>query len=248
MASREPDLAELYRRRLAEVSAAAADAGLDAVLLTPGPDLRYVTGYDAHQLERLTCLVVPATGDPVCWSRGWSSPPRTLPRPAASASRSRPGTRPTTRTRWSRPGSGSAAGWACRTGCGRSWCCGCGPRCPRPSRCWPALRYATCGRARARRRWRRCWRRARRSTGCTRRCRAGCGQAAPRNRSPPTSATPSSRPGTRGSTSRSSVPGRTAPARTTRPRAGCCSPATWWWSTSAAPCRAATARTAPAPT
>src|SRR5262249_3219148 len=27
-------------------------------------DLRYVTGYDAHQLERLTCLVIPADGAP----------------------------------------------------------------------------------------------------------------------------------------------------------------------------------------
>jgi Xaa-Pro aminopeptidase len=51
-------------RRLGEVAAAAAAAGLDALLLTPGPDLRYVTGYDAHQLERLTCLVVPARADP----------------------------------------------------------------------------------------------------------------------------------------------------------------------------------------
>src|SRR5580700_944067 len=47
-----------------EVAAATAAAGLDAVLLTPGPDLRYVTGYDAHALERLTCLAVPAEGDP----------------------------------------------------------------------------------------------------------------------------------------------------------------------------------------
>ena len=38
--------------------------GIDVLLLTPGPDLRYVTGYDAKQLERLTCLVVPAEGDP----------------------------------------------------------------------------------------------------------------------------------------------------------------------------------------
>jgi Xaa-Pro aminopeptidase len=66
MASREPVSAELYPpARLAEVSAATAGAGLDALLLTPGPDLRYVTGYDAHQLERLTCLVVPAQGDPL---------------------------------------------------------------------------------------------------------------------------------------------------------------------------------------
>jgi len=34
------------------------------VFLTPGPDLRYVTGYDAIQLERLTCLVLPAAGEP----------------------------------------------------------------------------------------------------------------------------------------------------------------------------------------
>jgi Xaa-Pro aminopeptidase len=39
-------------------------AGLGALLLTPGPDLRYVTGYDAQQLERLTCLALPAGGDP----------------------------------------------------------------------------------------------------------------------------------------------------------------------------------------
>jgi Xaa-Pro aminopeptidase len=51
--------------RLGLVRASAAAAGLDALLLTPGPDLRYVTGYDAHQLERLTCLVVPADGDPL---------------------------------------------------------------------------------------------------------------------------------------------------------------------------------------
>src|SRR5215469_16964544 len=50
--------------RLHEVAAATAKAGLDALLLTPGPDLRYVTGYDAHALERLTCLAVPAQGDP----------------------------------------------------------------------------------------------------------------------------------------------------------------------------------------
>jgi Xaa-Pro aminopeptidase len=50
--------------RLREVAAATGAAGLDALLLTPGPDLRYVTGYDAHALERLTCLAVPAEGAP----------------------------------------------------------------------------------------------------------------------------------------------------------------------------------------
>jgi Xaa-Pro aminopeptidase len=50
--------------RLAEAATAAARTGLDALLLTPGPDLRYVVGYDAHALERLTCLAIPADGDP----------------------------------------------------------------------------------------------------------------------------------------------------------------------------------------
>src|SRR5262249_61730375 len=57
-------LNELYpATRVADAAAAAAGAGLDALLLTPGPDLRYVCGYDAHALERLTCLAVPAAGD-----------------------------------------------------------------------------------------------------------------------------------------------------------------------------------------
>src|SRR5215470_18190159 len=56
---------ELYpATRLGDAAAAAARAGLDALLLTPGPDLRYVIGYDAHALERLTCLAIPASGDP----------------------------------------------------------------------------------------------------------------------------------------------------------------------------------------
>lgn len=58
------DLAALYPAdRITRVRDAAASAGIDALLLTPGPDLRYVTGYDAKQLERLTCLVVPASGE-----------------------------------------------------------------------------------------------------------------------------------------------------------------------------------------
>jgi Xaa-Pro aminopeptidase len=48
--------------RIGQIAAAAASAGLDALLLTPGPDLRYACGYQAQQLERLTCLVVPASG------------------------------------------------------------------------------------------------------------------------------------------------------------------------------------------
>ncbi len=39
-------------------------AGFDTLLVTPGADLRYLTGYDALPLERLTCLVLPASGKP----------------------------------------------------------------------------------------------------------------------------------------------------------------------------------------
>ncbi|MEW2145739.1 Xaa-Pro peptidase family protein [Micromonospora vinacea] len=70
---------ELYPPdRLIAAQRATAAAGLDALLLTPGSDLRYLTGYDAHAGERLTCLVLPAEGDPTLIV------PR-LERPAAEA-------------------------------------------------------------------------------------------------------------------------------------------------------------------
>jgi Xaa-Pro aminopeptidase len=49
--------------RLDRARKAAAAAGFDALLISPGADLRYLTGYDARPLERLTCLVVPADGE-----------------------------------------------------------------------------------------------------------------------------------------------------------------------------------------
>jgi Xaa-Pro aminopeptidase len=42
----------------------AAEAGLDLLVLTPGSDLRYLTGYNAHAMERLTALAVPSRGEP----------------------------------------------------------------------------------------------------------------------------------------------------------------------------------------
>jgi Xaa-Pro aminopeptidase len=71
--------AELYPpTRLRAAQAATAVAGLDAMLLTPGSDLRYLTGYQAMPLERLTCLVLPADGEPTLIVP-------TLERPAAEA-------------------------------------------------------------------------------------------------------------------------------------------------------------------
>ena len=43
---------------------ALARSGVDALLITPGADLRYLTGYDATPLERLTCLVLSTAQDP----------------------------------------------------------------------------------------------------------------------------------------------------------------------------------------
>lgn len=57
--------APLYpAERLELARKAAADAGLDALLVSPGPDLRYLTGYRAHLTERLVCLALPVLGEP----------------------------------------------------------------------------------------------------------------------------------------------------------------------------------------
>ena len=42
----------------------AGELGLDLLVLTPGSDLRYLCGYSAHAMERLTALTVPARGEP----------------------------------------------------------------------------------------------------------------------------------------------------------------------------------------
>lgn len=51
--------------RLERAQTIAAREGIDTLVITPGADLRYLTGYAALPLERLTCLVLSATGDPV---------------------------------------------------------------------------------------------------------------------------------------------------------------------------------------
>lgn len=55
---------ERYRDRLSKAAVAAERHGLDALLIGVGSDLRYLTGYVAMPLERLTMLVVPAGGAP----------------------------------------------------------------------------------------------------------------------------------------------------------------------------------------
>jgi Xaa-Pro aminopeptidase len=58
------DVARYTERRQSAVDAV-AEAGFDGLLVTPGPDLRYLTGYDAIPLERLTMLRLAPDADPV---------------------------------------------------------------------------------------------------------------------------------------------------------------------------------------
>lgn len=57
--------ASVYSRRLDAARASAREQGIDVLYVTPGSDLRYLVGYDAKPLERLTCLVLPSDGDPI---------------------------------------------------------------------------------------------------------------------------------------------------------------------------------------
>ncbi|MGR6964196.1 M24 family metallopeptidase [Geodermatophilus sp. URMC 61] len=50
--------------RVHAARAVAAETGVDLLVVTPGSDLRYLCGYDAHAMERLTALAVPRQGEP----------------------------------------------------------------------------------------------------------------------------------------------------------------------------------------
>lgn len=61
-----PFTAEDYRARMARAADSAAEAGLAGVLVAPGPDLVYLTGYQPTAItERLTVLVIAPGQDPV---------------------------------------------------------------------------------------------------------------------------------------------------------------------------------------
>lgn len=67
-----------YSERINRVAERLKSSGNDLILVTPGADLRYLTGYDALPLERLTCLAISNTGE------SWMVVP-TLEKPAAQA-------------------------------------------------------------------------------------------------------------------------------------------------------------------
>ena len=62
MSASPPDAGRARRERMQRVRAAMASAGVDALLLSLGADLPWLTGYEAMPLERLTMLVLPADG------------------------------------------------------------------------------------------------------------------------------------------------------------------------------------------
>ena len=63
-AAPEPFTTDDYRARMRRAARAAADAGLDGVLVGPGPDLALPTGYGQYASERLTLLVLREGGEP----------------------------------------------------------------------------------------------------------------------------------------------------------------------------------------
>lgn len=69
-----------FTDRLARVRAEMANASLDVVLVSVGPDLPYLTGYEAMPLERLTMLVVSRDDDATLVVPGLEAP-RVVPRP-----------------------------------------------------------------------------------------------------------------------------------------------------------------------
>ena len=56
--------APVLRARLEAAASEAERRDLDALLITPSPDFAYLLGYRPPALERLSCLVVPASGVP----------------------------------------------------------------------------------------------------------------------------------------------------------------------------------------
>jgi Xaa-Pro aminopeptidase len=60
-----PFTTEDFARRMARAAEQAREAGLAGVLVTPGPDLVYFTGYAPMISERITMLVIDAASDPV---------------------------------------------------------------------------------------------------------------------------------------------------------------------------------------
>src|SRR5215218_3979708 len=76
----------MHSERMARVRQAMATRGVDVLLLSVGPDLPWLTGYEAMPLERLTMLVVPRDGAATLVVPGLEAP-RVVERPDVFALR-----------------------------------------------------------------------------------------------------------------------------------------------------------------
>ncbi len=59
------DMGHDHSGRLRRTAERASELGIDALIVAPGPDLVYLSGYEAPPLERLTALVVRPGSDPI---------------------------------------------------------------------------------------------------------------------------------------------------------------------------------------
>ena len=80
MAPTDTDVIGTFSERLGRLAAEAGKSGADVILISPGPDLEYFIGHSVASHERLTCLVVPAVGEPsllvpTLERPGWSGTP-----------------------------------------------------------------------------------------------------------------------------------------------------------------------------
>ncbi|MDQ2650391.1 MAG: Xaa-Pro peptidase family protein [Actinomycetota bacterium] len=76
----------MFAERTDRVRSRMAELGIDVVLLSVGPDLPYLTGYEAMPLERLTMLVLPRDGAATLVVPGLEAP-RVVERPDVFALR-----------------------------------------------------------------------------------------------------------------------------------------------------------------
>jgi Xaa-Pro aminopeptidase len=84
VAARPTIPAARFVARIADARRLAGEAGVEAILVGVGADLRYLAGYPAMGLERLTMLVVPARGDAALVVPRLEAAPAGLCPPAAS--------------------------------------------------------------------------------------------------------------------------------------------------------------------